>query len=378
MDAEIGVIGVGTMGSMAMWQLARKGVSVVGFEQYGVGHDRSAAGGETRVFRTAYKEGSQYVPILKLANQLWKELEQESGNKLFNLNKGLAIGDPNSVSMKNIMKSIEEHDLKCEILTQKEASIRYPQHKLLDNEIMIVDHEAGFLHAQLAIVAAVNRAEEEGAIVHRQTRVEEVEHISDGVRVRANGKDYKFKQVFITTGPWVKEFLPDYEDHIEIRRLVNTWFAPKDIYKYIPENFPVFLREKGNSSYYGFPTVDGSMLKIALGSTKEDKIESPNNLNRTVELEKLESIRKIVETDLPDLYPDPVRVNAYMEAYTSDGHPIVGRLHEKNNIVVACGFSGHGFKMASAIGKIISDILLDDKTDLPIKHLSPNRFITVR
>jgi sarcosine oxidase len=71
MQWDVGVIGLGTMGSMAMWQLARRGVSVIGFEQFGIGHDRSAAGGETRLFRTAYKEGAQYVPILKEAQRLF-------------------------------------------------------------------------------------------------------------------------------------------------------------------------------------------------------------------------------------------------------------------------------------------------------------------
>lgn len=63
MNADVAVIGLGSMGSMTIWQLARRGVSVIGFEQFGIGHDRGAAGGDTRIFRTAYAEGAEYVPI---------------------------------------------------------------------------------------------------------------------------------------------------------------------------------------------------------------------------------------------------------------------------------------------------------------------------
>src|SRR5699024_12765976 len=89
MDADVGVIGVGTMGSMAMWQLAKRGVKVIGFEQFGIGHDRSGVGGESRIFRTAYKEGSEYVPILKESYKYWRNLESDSRKDLLTLSGAL-------------------------------------------------------------------------------------------------------------------------------------------------------------------------------------------------------------------------------------------------------------------------------------------------
>ncbi|WP_141430803.1 N-methyl-L-tryptophan oxidase [Bacillus sp. 03113] len=374
MDADIGVIGIGTMGSMAMWQLASKGASVIGFEQYGIGHDRSAAGGETRIFRTAYQSGLEYIPILKEAKELWKQLESETKNHLYTKTSGLAIGNPQIKSMKNMLESIKEFDLDHEILAYEEAKKRFPQHKLLHDEIVILDKEAGFLRPQYAIVSAVQRAEELGAIVHSYTRVEEVCSEGNGVRVRADGKDYMFGQVLISTGPWAREFLPDFEQQIEVRRLVNTWFTSKNLSLFTPDKFPVFQRETNGVIYYGFPTVDGASVKIAISSHKKDKINGPNDINRTVEIEELSTIRQTIRDFLPDLYPDPIRVSAYMEGYTPDGHSIVGRLPNEKNIVVACGFSGHGFKMAPAIGKITADILLENETTCSIDHLSPIGF----
>lgn len=375
MDADIGIIGVGTMGSMAMWQLAARGASVIGFEQYGIGHDRSAAGGETRIFRTAYQSGLEYVPLLQEAGELWRRLEAETGNDLYTRTMGLAIGDPSLPSMKNMIESIHQFRLEHEILSCAEAAKRFPQHKLLPDEIVILDQQAGFVRPQYAVVSAVQRAEDLGAVVHRHTRVEEVRAGSDGVTVRANGKTYTFGQVFITTGPWAREFLPDFEPNIEVRRLVNTWFVPKNKRLFSPDQFPVFQRETKGVIYYGIPSVDGATVKIAISGSKQDRIGLPDELNRTVEMEKLALIRRTVRNLLPDLYPDPVRVSAYMEGYTADGHAIVGRLPNSGNIVVSCGFSGHGFKLAPVIGKIAADILLDNRTRCSIDRFSPNRFL---
>ena len=108
MDAEVGIIGLGTMGSMTAWQLAKNRVTVLGFEKFGIGNDRTAAGGESRLFRTAYMEGPEYVPLLKEAKVLWRDLEQESQNSLLTLNGGLMIGVEDSAEIKVIKESIEE------------------------------------------------------------------------------------------------------------------------------------------------------------------------------------------------------------------------------------------------------------------------------
>src|SRR5699024_1844753 len=134
MDADVAVDGIGAMGSMAIWQLAKRGISVKGFEQFGIGNDRTAAGGESRLFRTAYMEGKQYVPLLQEAKLLWKELEEETDTKLLTLNGGLMIGDPSTESIKNVLQSIEEFQLEHEIIQGEEASKRYPQFKLFPEE----------------------------------------------------------------------------------------------------------------------------------------------------------------------------------------------------------------------------------------------------
>lgn len=372
MGWDVGIVGLGTLGSMALWQLANQGVSVVGFEQYGIGHDRSAVGGESRLFRTAYKEGEQYVPLLKEAKKLWFQLEKETGNKLLTLNGGLTIGDPNTKLIKNVIKTAHSHDIEHEILDYSKAKERYPQHSLDSNEIMVLDREAGFVRPEYAVVSAVERAKELGATVNSYTPVTNIEQDGNKVLIQADGKEYKVDQVLIATGPWIGNFISKLRSVVEARKIILTWFAPTNADSFHANNFPIFTRTSGNFKFYGGPTVENSMVKVAV--SKSIPIESADQLNRTVELDEISENTTIIKNFFKGLYPDPVRVSAYMDAYTIDDHSIVGRVQDFPNAVVAGGFSGHGFKMAPAMGKVATDILLNRSSEFDIENLSPERF----
>jgi sarcosine oxidase len=375
MDADIGIIGLGTMGSMAAWQMAKSGASVIGFEQFGIGHDRSAAGGESRIFRTAYKEGSNYVPLLKDAYKLWRELEEESGNSLLTLTNGLIIGNPDTAEMKNVFKSIQDYDLDHEILSREEALIRYPQHRLQPDEQIIIDKLSGYLRPQLSIVSAVQRARELGAEIHSHTAVDHLKSEKDGVSLYVGDRVFKVGKVLITAGPWAVNFMREFAEFMDVRRLVNAWFLPRKSEKFNEKNFPVFTRESEGFYYYGFPAVDGNMVKIGMFTTEKSRISSPDSLEREIRMEELAAFTELIDKDLPDLYPDPSRVNSYMEIYTADRHPIVGKSPGHDPIIYLTGFSGHGFKLAPVMGKIGAELAMNGVTDYHIEPFSPARFI---
>ncbi|MEI3613609.1 N-methyl-L-tryptophan oxidase [Pseudogracilibacillus sp. SO30301A] len=372
MTWDIGIIGLGTMGSMAMWQLAKQNVSIIGFEQYGIGHDRSAAGGESRLFRTAYKEGEQYVPLLKESKLLWRELEKETGNKLLSLSGGLTIGNPDDDIMKNVIKSAKHYDIEHEILDYNDAKKRYPQHLIDRNEIMVLDKEAGFLRPEYAVVSAVERAKELGATVNSYTPVTNVEQDGEKVIIQTREKEYKVNQVLIATGPWIRELIPEFSPIVEAKKIILSWFAPHNAEDFLPKMFPIFTRTSGEYKFYGGPTVENSMVKV--GVSNSIPLGDAKNINRTVEPEEICENVMIIKKFFNGLYPDPVRVNAYMDAYTIDNHSLVGRIPNFPNAIVVGGFSGHGFKMAPAIGKIAKDILLNQKNNFDINALSPLRF----
>jgi sarcosine oxidase len=96
-------------------------------------------------------------------------------------------------------------------------------------------------------------------------------------------------------------------------------------------------------------------------------------LDRSVPDRLLAPIRAAVAALLPGLIPDPVRIGAYLDGYTADHHAAVGRAPGLPNTLLACGFSGHGFKLAPAIGLALAELATDGRTGLPIQHLDPAR-----
>lgn len=372
MSAQVGVVGAGTMGSMALWRLAQRGVPAIGFEQFGAGHDRGAAGGETRIFRTAYLEGPEYVPLLREAHAGWRELERESGVRLLTLTGGLTIGDPTAATMRSVLESVTRFGLGHEVLDQDAARARYPQHRVFPGEAMIFEEEAGVLRSEVAVLAAVRRAEQLGAVVHRHTRVDSIAPTTNGVRIRADGEDHEVDRALITAGPWTGSVLPDWHQGLVVQRLVMSWFAADDPSQFAPARFPVFTRRWEGIDLFGLPTVDGYTVKVALNAGA-GVVEYPDALDPRVDAEQLETVTAVVRDLLPGLWPEPVRLATYMDGFTADNHAVVGTLPDMPNAVVLCGFSGHGFKLAPVMGQIAADLVLDGDTRHQIDHLALSR-----
>lgn len=374
MDAQVAVIGTGSIGSMALWQLAKAGVTAVGFEQFDVGHDRAAAGGESRIFRTAYIEGPQYVPLLQRAYELWRALESESGRDLLTLNGGLMIGAADGDGMNNVLASIGQFDLAHEVLDADAMAARYPQHRMLPGEIAVLDRAAGVLRPEFAVLAAAEAARAHGATVVAGTPVTAVEPTPDGVLVHAGDRTYRTEQAVLTTGPWTARFAPTLAAHVTPRKLVMTWYPAKDVAAYSPDRFPIFIRDSGAAQIFGIPTLDGGSVKVAPHGSYADLADA-DDLYRDVTRAELAGINDAVADLLPGLTPTPVRVSVYMDAYTADGHALVGALPGTDNVWVLGAFSGHGFKMAPTFGQIAMELVRDGKTRFAIDHLDPARYL---
>lgn len=365
---RVAVIGVGTIGSQAMWRLASRGADVIGFDRYAPGHDRSAAGGETRVFRSAHFEDSRYVPLLRHADTLWRELQAETGRELRRLTGCLLMGPAEHEQMRTVLASIAEHGLDHEVLDRAELVRRFPQYRLDDADVAVLDRNAGFIRPELTVQTAARRAEQLGCKIQRYTTVREVVPAGAGVRIRTDaGIEYADAAV-ITVGPWVNELLPDLKWDVDIRRLINAWYVAESG-DWAGTGQPAFIRT-APTHCYGLPSPDGISIKLGLSRALHQRVDDPNRLDRTVRPEELEIFRGLVRRYLPNLHPDPIRLSVFMEGYTESSRPLIGPLPGSDNVVLLAGFSGHGFKLSPAFGDIAADLALDGGTDQPIDFLS--------
>src|SRR5215467_207229 len=124
------VLGVGGMGSAALYHLARRGRRVLGIEQFSLGHELGSSHGATRIIRLAYAEHPTYVPLLRRAYQLWRELETQAGERLLFVTGGIDAGEENSETIKGSLLSCKMHDLTHEQLDSASLNRRFPGYRL--------------------------------------------------------------------------------------------------------------------------------------------------------------------------------------------------------------------------------------------------------
>ena len=331
----VAVVGVGSIGAMALWQLARRGVPAVGYDAFAPGHDRGAAGGESRILRAAPRRGAQYVPLLRRARQLWCELEDESGHRLFEKTGCVTVGPAHHSGLRAVEEIAAAHELPLERLDGREAARRVPEHPLRDGEAMVLDPDGGLLHPELGVLAAATRAEELGAPIHRYTPVLGVEDHGDSASVITEHGRQRYDRVILAPGPWIHRFPQIPADAVTVSKVDVLWFARRTPGTFIPEQTPVAMRV-GEPAFSCCPGPEGA--KIVPREQNKDDIDQPEALPRAVTTTKTTSSRDAVEKTLPGLYPDPIRTATYSEAYTADGHGLLGASTQHEALVIAAAF----------------------------------------
>ncbi|MHA6619012.1 N-methyl-L-tryptophan oxidase [Pseudonocardia sp. DLS-67] len=367
---RIAVVGTGTVGAMTLWRLAARGVPATGFDTYAPGHDRGAAGGESRIFRTAYKEGAEYVPLLHAARELWTELEAAAGRRLLHLVGGATVGPADHPTVRAVLDCATQYGLPVEVLTGEEARRRVPEHPLGDGEVLVLDPNAGFLTPEPAVQAAAAAAERAGATIRRYERVLDVVPDGDGVTIRTAGTTDRFDAVVLAPGPWARTLLADLP--VRPRMVTSTWFARRAPELFDPQRCPIAVRV-GPHAFSCFPALDGTGVKVNLHGGFPP-VESPEDLPRSAAVDLVARLRATVTAVLPGLVPDPIRIATYCDGFTPDEHGLLGPLPGHGGRVhVATGFSGHGFKLAPVFGDAVADLVLTGSTPRPVSHLSPAR-----
>jgi sarcosine oxidase len=196
------VLGVGGFGSGAFYHLAKRGVRVLGIEQFGVAHDLGSSHGETRIIRQAYFEHPNYVPLAKRAYDLWRVLESETGARLMNLSGVLLAGPPAGVALGGAKTSAQQHGLALEELTPREAEARFPGLRFAEDFSIVHEPDAGYLFVERCVEAHITQAQKLGGVLKTFESV--LDWSSDGrtVRVRTHQAEYEAASLVITAGPW--------------------------------------------------------------------------------------------------------------------------------------------------------------------------------
>jgi sarcosine oxidase len=379
-DGELAVIGLGSAGSMALWQAAKLSGTlsgdVVGFEARTPAHGRSAVGGDSRLFRMTFREQHDLTPLLESSLRLWRELESDSGQEILTQCGGLSIGHGAYVDA--ILRNVRETGAPHTLLDAAALRARYPQHRVGDDDAAVFDPRAGFLRTDRAVLAAVAAAENAGAQVQTSTPVDELHEDPHGVRVVSGASSWTFERVVVAAGGWSRHLLPaPVADAVEPRRIFLTWFLARDPASYTPDRFPIFIRIQDGMGMYGAPSVDGATVKATLDGRGVPASSADDVARKLTDAEVAES-ELTVGAFLPGLAPSIVRSDSYPDLYTTDRRPLIGPIPGRPRTFLATGFSGTGFKIASGVGSLIARRALGHPThpDLEgtLRFADPGRF----
>lgn len=379
LETDVVVVGVGSVGSMASWQLAARGLRVIGVDRFSVPGPFSGYAGESRVFRKVYAEGGHYTPLLQRSQDLWRDLERRSGTSLLRTTGGaVTFYDEQNPVLARYLAAAREQGLAHELLRGEEARVRFPQHVVRDGDVAVFDPEGGYLKSERAVVAALAEATRLGARFLGGRTAHAVEPRGDRYVVRTDQEEIVAGRVIIAQGTGAGAVGKELGVHVAVRPQVLTWFPTVEPQSFSREDLPVFLRraeEAGRSDsakFYGFPSADGWTVKVA-GSVYMDEVESMER-PPSWDPSYLDPVRAWVREFLPGLIPDPVRVAVCADGYTPDDTGLLGSVPGMEGVVVATGFSGHGYKMASALGAIAAELALDGASPTDVGFMDPARF----
>jgi len=371
-DAEVIVVGAaGTMGSATLWQLAIRGVDVLGIDRFEPGHDRGSGHGESRIIRTAYFEHPSYVPLVRSSWRLWQELEAGTGVSVLTRTGALMVGRPEGMLIQGVLAAAAEHRLSHTVLDPEECATRFPQHALEPGEIGVLEPDAGVLRPEAGIRAMAAAAQAAGARLVTDRLVDGVATDEHEVSVRAGGQTFTARRVVICAGPWTPEVLPELAATLRVERQVPMWFAATDPPAYAPDRFPVFVRQLHNGFLYGCPALDRRTVKVGLhhGGT----VTTADAVDRTVRPADTAALGAVVRRVLPGLRPDPVRGVVCLYTNSPDDHFVVGALPDRPNLTLVSACSGHGYKFAPVLGQVAAELALDGRTKHSISLFDPAR-----
>ena len=263
------VLGLGAMGSSAVYQLAKRGSRVLGLDQYSPPHDRGSSHGETRITRLAIGEGAHYSPLALRSHEVWREIERKTGASLLTQIGCLVISSPAKTSFthvegffQNTVAAAREHGIVHELLDAKEIRRRYPPFRIGNDELGYFEKDAGFLRPEACIRAELALARQHGALIHTGEKALAFHPSSGRVTVTTDQAVYGADRLILSAGPWLPGLLGGTLDGcFRVFRQALFWFdIGSQAATFSPRCFPVFIWELAGKpqGIYGFPAIDGA------------------------------------------------------------------------------------------------------------------------
>lgn len=369
---DVIILGLGGMGSAALYAAAKRGLRVLGIEQFGLAHDRGSSHGATRIIRRAYFEHPDYVPLVDRSYEHWEQLERESGQRLLTRCGLLLFGPENGPIISGVRRAAEMHRMNIEEVSPADAAMRFPGFRPTSDMVALLETDAGYLHVEDCVSTYIEQAQVHGAKVQFNTPVIQWSADPSGVTVPTNDGDFHAERLILCAGPWTKQITSNLNLPLEVRRKIVLWLRAHDDTYDQQRGCPIFGFDAPEGFFYGFPQIDARGVKVG-DHSGGDVLLSADDVQRNLIPGDSDRILKFARQFMPQLSNEISAHSICLYTMTPDEHFIVDRHPKHPNVSFAAGFSGHGFKFAPVIGQALVDLACASQTDLPIGFLHMHR-----
>lgn len=375
------VIGVGSMGSSTCYYLAKKGYKVLGIEQFDIVHEHGSHLGQSRIIRKAYFEHPDYVPLLQRAYANWHELEELTGKQIYYRTGLIYHGRSSHSIISDTKMASRRYNIPVHEISKTHLLNNYPQFSIPAVYETILEPDAGFVTPENAILLYTEAAMKKGAVIHTREKVTEWKKERAGVTVVTDKGTYRAKKLIITMGAWAGKAISKINVPLKVTKQVVAWMDPKNREAFALNTFPCWMvSDDTNGLYYGFPLLPAATFGAPLGlkAARDDvgKVVDPDQVDRTISAEEEQELRGGLASFIPDANNKVLTLKSCLYTHSKDENFIIDHLPGYNgDVVIACGFSGHGFKFVSVMGEVLTDMAMLGKTSLPVEFLSLKRFL---
>ncbi len=383
---QVAVVGLGAMGSAVLYQLAKRGVAVLGLDRHAPPHARGSSHGETRITRQAVGEGRDSIPLVLNSHRIWRELEAETGDTLL-VACGVLVMGPGSGATSHhgkpdfVGRSIagaREFGIVHEVLRGDEVARRFPQFTGLNgDERAYYEPGGGYVLPERCIAAQLSRASALGATIRTGTAVLSIGQDGAGVVVETSDGVVRAERAVVAAGGWTAPLLgAPFDRLLAVKRQLLHWYALDDLSAYGPRA-PAFIvmHGPGDTDYlYGFPPLPGE-ARMKVATEQYAASTTADAMDRTVSLEESAAMFTThVAGRLAGATARVAQAAACFYTVTPDRGFIIDRHPTQNRITVVSACSGHGFKHSAGIGEAVAQHLVEGRAQVDLAPFTLARF----
>ena len=359
---DVIVIGAGGMGSATAYHLAKSGANVLVLEQFQRGHTFGSSHGPTRIIRFFYDKAF-YTELMKTAYAEWRALESASGKSLLFITGSVCLGTSGNPYGRAARQNLDAAGVESEWWSAKQLTERFPQFQVSNDMDILWQKDTGFLHASECVSTHLQLAEQHSATVRENTPVTNINWQADIPTVRTENEQFQGRKVVVTAGAWTGKLLAELNLPLTVTKQQVCYYQPTDTNAFHPDRFPVFTEATADDEFlYGIPAF-GTGVKMARHG--RGQTVSPDTCERTPDIGYIAHIDAYVQERIPELGKTThAEVCLYTE--TPDEDFIIDIHPHCPDLLIAAGFSGHGFKFCSLVGRIMNELALDGETDFDL------------